>query len=154
MVKYCHSQLWLLRVVWFSLCSSESSKELQSWTFIYISWIFKFLSEWILMSWFLENLICGHNIWEYLESISAKNCRPVSILFVANKFFEKLVNNKLADHLRNLAFFRYPARPQVFIFNHNFDKNFDRVWHTGTLQSLALFKVDLMWSGLWFWTTI
>ena len=37
----------------------------------------------------------------------AKNYGPVSLLFVVSKFFEKLVNNRLIDHLekKNVAFF-------------------------------------------------
>ena len=36
------------------------------------------------------------NIW---ETTSTKSDRPVSLFFVVNEFFEKLVNNMLVDHL-------------------------------------------------------
>ena len=36
---------------------------------------------------------------------TAQNYRPVSPLSVVRKVFEKLVNNRLVDHQRNVAFF-------------------------------------------------
>ena len=33
------------------------------------------------------------------ERSTAKNYRPVSLLFVVSKVFEKLVNNRIVDHL-------------------------------------------------------
>ena len=33
------------------------------------------------------------------ERSSAKNYHPVSLLSVVNKFFEKLVNDRIVDHL-------------------------------------------------------
>ena len=44
----------------------------------------------------------------------SKNYYPVSLLFVVNKFFEKLVNNKVVDHLEKFGFFsdlQYDFRP-------------------------------------------
>ena len=35
----------------------------------------------------------------------SKNYYPVSLLFVVNKFFETLVNNKVVDHLEKFGFF-------------------------------------------------
>ena len=35
----------------------------------------------------------------------AKNYRPVSLLYVVSKVFEKLVNNMLVDHLENCGLF-------------------------------------------------
>ena len=34
------------------------------------------------------------------ERSKAKNYRPVSLLFVISKVFEKLVNNRIVDHLK------------------------------------------------------
>ena len=34
----------------------------------------------------------------------AKNYRPVSLLFVVSKLFEKLVNNRFVDHLEKSDF--------------------------------------------------
>ena len=39
------------------------------------------------------------------ERSTAKNYRPVSLLSVVSKVFEKLVNNRIADHLENCCFF-------------------------------------------------
>ena len=36
---------------------------------------------------------------------TAKNYRSVSLLSVISKFFEKLVNNRIADHLEKCDFF-------------------------------------------------
>ena len=39
------------------------------------------------------------------ERSTAKNYRPVSLLSVVSKVFKKLVNNRIVDHLKKLAFF-------------------------------------------------
>ena len=39
------------------------------------------------------------------ESSTAKNYHPVSLLFVVRKVFEKLVNNKIVDHLEKCGLF-------------------------------------------------
>ena len=39
------------------------------------------------------------------ERSKAKNYSPVSLLSVASKVFEKLVNNKIVDHLEKCGFF-------------------------------------------------
>ena len=36
---------------------------------------------------------------------TAKNYRPVSLLFVVSKVFEKLVNNRIVDHLEKCGLF-------------------------------------------------
>ena len=36
---------------------------------------------------------------------SIKNYRPVSLLSVAGKVFQKLVNNRIVDHLEKFGFF-------------------------------------------------
>ena len=38
--------------------------------------------------------------WTILEESMAKNCYPVSLLSVVSKVFEKLVNDKLVDHVK------------------------------------------------------
>ena len=70
------------------------------------------------------------NIW---NTSATKNYYPVSLLFVVNKFFEKLVNNKVFDHLEKFGFFLISSMTSGLSLNRNFDKNFDRVWHNGTL---------------------
>ena len=39
------------------------------------------------------------------ERSTAKNYHPVSLLFVVNKVFEKLVNNRIVDHLEKSGLF-------------------------------------------------
>ena len=39
------------------------------------------------------------------ERSTAKNYRPVSLLSVVSKIFEKLVNNRIADHLEKCCLF-------------------------------------------------
>ena len=46
------------------------------------------------------------NIW---EKSATKNYHPVSLLFVVNKFFEKLVNNMLVDHFEKFGFLQIPV---------------------------------------------
>ena len=40
-----------------------------------------------------------------LGKSTANNYRPVSLLSMLSKVFEKLVNNRIVDHLKNAAFF-------------------------------------------------
>ena len=50
-------------------------------------------------SWFPDHLNVVpvfKNVWERTE---AKTYHPVSLLFVVSKVFEKLLNNRLVDHL-------------------------------------------------------
>ena len=39
------------------------------------------------------------------ERSTSKNYRPVSLLFVVSKVFEKLVNNRIVDHLEKSGLF-------------------------------------------------
>ena len=53
---------------------------------------------------------------------TAKNCCPVSLFSVVSKVFEKLVNNRIVDHLENVSFFLISSMvlglnnpPQIFL---------------------------------------
>ena len=49
-----------------------------------------------------------------MERSTAKNYRPASLLFVVSKVFEKLVSNKIIDHLEKCGLFsdfQYVFRP-------------------------------------------
>ena len=41
------------------------------------------------------------------KGLQLKNYCPVSLLSVVTKVFEKLVNNRIVDHLGNCGFFSY-----------------------------------------------
>ena len=93
---------------------------------------------------------------------TAKNYCPVSLLSVVSKVFEKLVNNRIFDHLEKCGLFsdfQYGFRSSQSTadlltilsdrigsaFNRSgatqavaldISKAFDRVWHTGLLQKV------------------
>ena len=52
------------------------------------------------------------NIW---ETSVTKNYRPVSLLFVVNKFFEKLKNKMLLDHLEKFGVFLISSMVQILL---------------------------------------
>ena len=59
------------------------------------------------------------------ESSTAKNYRPVSLLSVVSKVFEKLVNNRIVDHLEKAALFLICV--MVFVFSINFRSSHGRI---------------------------
>ena len=111
------------------------------------------------------------NVW---EMSNAKSHRPVSLLPVANKIFDKLVNNRIVDHLEKCGLFsdfKYGFRSSrstadlltvashrtVRAFNRyvatravalDISKDFDRVWHAGLLQKLTSYEISGQISGL------
>ena len=127
---------------------------------------------------------CFPDCWKVLLAVSvfknvrercaAKNCRPVSLLSVVNKFFEKLVNNRLADHLEKCGLFsdflygfwsarstadllavvsdriarvfnRSGATPNVTL---DISKAFDRVCNAGLLHRLKFYGISGQIFGL------
>ena len=102
------------------------------------------------------------------ERSTAKNYRPVSLLSVVSKVFEKLVNNRIVDHLEKCglfsdfqygfrssrstadlltvvsdriarAFGRSGATRAVTL---DISKAFDRVWHAGLLHKLKSYGIS------------
>ena len=96
------------------------------------------------------------------ERSTAKNYHPVSLLSVVSKVFEKLVNNRIVDHLETCALFsdfQYGFKPSrstadlltvvsdrtARAFNRSgatravaldISNAFDRVWHAGLLHKV------------------
>ena len=108
------------------------------------------------------------------ERSTSKNYDPVSFLSVVSKVFEKLVNNKIFDHLEKcglLSDFQYGFRPSrstadlltvvsdriARAFNRSgatravaldISKAFDRVWHAGLLHKLKSYGISGQIFGL------
>ena len=105
---------------------------------------------------------------------TAKNYCPVSLLSVVSKVFEKLVNNRIVDHLEKCGFFsdfqcgfrssRSTADLLTVVsdkiaraFNRSgatravaldISKAFDRVWHAGLLHKLKSYGISGQIFGL------
>ena len=108
------------------------------------------------------------NVW---ERSMAKNYRPVSLLSVISKVFEKLVYNRLVDHLEKCGLFsdlQYSFRssqstadnltvvsnriPRIArAFNRSgatravaldTSKAFDRAWHASLLHKLKCYRIS------------
>ena len=108
------------------------------------------------------------------ERSTAKNYRPVSLLSVVSKVFEKLVNNRIVDHLEKCGLFsdfQYGFRSSrstadlltvvsdriARAFNRSgatravaldISKAFDKVWHAGLLHKLKSYGISGQIFGL------
>ena len=137
---------------------SCGSKELWAWTSIHTSRNLQHVSEKILFS----------------RLTTAKNYRPVSLLSVISKVFEKLVNNRIVDHLRKCGLFSdFQYRFRSFrstadlltvasdrtarSFNRSWatrdvaleiSKAFNRVWYAGLLHKLKSCVISGQLRGL------
>ena len=106
-----------------------------------------------------------NNVW---ERSTAKNYRLVSLLSVVSKVFEKLVYNRIVDHLQKcgrFSEFQYGFRSSrssadlltvvsdriARTFNRSgtsraialaISKAFDRVWHAGLLQKFTPYEIS------------
>ena len=108
------------------------------------------------------------------ERSTAKNYRPVSLLSVVGKVFEKLVNNRIVDHLEKCGLFsdfqygfsscRSTADLVIVVSDRiarifsrcvatravalDISKVFDRVWHAGLLHKLNSYGISGQIFGL------
>ena len=108
------------------------------------------------------------------ERSAAKNYRPVSLLSVVSKVFEKLVNNRIVDHLEKYGLFsdfqygfrscgstadllRVVSDRIARVFNRSgatrtvaldISKAFYRVWHAGLLHKLKSYGISSQIFGL------
>ena len=108
------------------------------------------------------------------ERSTAKNYRPVSLLSVVSKVFEKLVNNRIVDHQEKydlFSDFQYGFRSSrstadlltvvsdriARFFNRSgptravvldISKAFDRVWYAGLLHKLKCYGISGQIFGL------
>ena len=108
------------------------------------------------------------------ERFTAKNYHPVSLFSVVNKVFEKLVNNRIVDHLEKYGLFsdfQYDFRSSRWTadlltvvsdriasaFNSSgatravaldISKAFDRVWYAGLLHKLKSYGISGQIFGL------
>ena len=108
------------------------------------------------------------------EKSTAKNYGPFSHLFVVSKVFEKLVNNRIVDHLEKCGLFsdfQYGFRSSqstaelltvvsdriARAFNMSgatravaldISKAFDRAWHAGLLHKLKSYGISIKMFGL------
>ena len=115
-------------------------------------------------------------VWNVGERSTAKNYRPVSLLYVVSKLFEKLVNNRIVDHLEKCGLFsdfQYGFRSSrstadlltvvsdriARAFNGSgatramaldIFKAFDRVWHGGLLHKLTSYEFQVRYLFLLF----
>ena len=130
------------------------------------------------------NECCFPNSWKVSSVVlvfqnvgrrsSAKNYRPVSLLSVVSKVFEKLVNNRIVDHLEKCGLFsdfQYGFRSSrstadllavvsdriARTFNRSgatqavaldISKAFDKVWHTGLLHKRKSYGISGQIFGL------
>ena len=100
-----HNEPWFIRGIWAWLYSSGDSKELWAWTLIYASWTFQYMSERVLFSRSLEDLM-GDSVFKNVgERSTAKNYHPVGLLSVVSKVYEKLANDRIVDNLEKFDLF-------------------------------------------------
>ena len=104
----------------------------------------------------------------------SKTYHPVSLLSVVSKVFEKLVNNRIVDHLEKcgpISYFQYGFRSSrstldlvtvesdkiARVFNRfwatrtvalDIFKAFDSVWHAGLLHVLSLMESQVRYYSL------
>ena len=104
-----HNEPWFIKGFRSWLYFSGGSKDLWTWTFIHTSRPVQYVSQRVLFSMLLEvSLVVPvfKNVW---ERCTTKNERPVCLLTLVGKVFEKLVNNGIVDQLEKYGLFLCPV---------------------------------------------
>ena len=89
------------------------------------------------------------------ERSTTKNYRPVSLLSVFSKVFEKLVNNRIVDHLEKCGLFFYfqygfrSSQSTADLRTVVSDRSFNR---SGATQTVALY-IQGFWQSLACWSS-
>ena len=100
----------------------------------------------------------GAYISRMFERSTAKNCYPVSLLFVVSKVFEKLVNKKIVDHLKKCGFFSdfecgfrsyWSTKDLLTVVSDRIARAFKR---SGGTRTVALY-IQGFWQGLECWSS-
>ena len=85
------------------------------------------------------------------EKSTTKNYCSVSLLLVVSKVFEKLVNNRIVDHLEQCGLFsdfQYGFKSSqsttdlLTVVSNRIARAFDRFWHTGLLHKLKSYGIS------------
>ena len=75
------------------------------------------------------------------ESSVAKNYHPVSILSVVSKVFEKLINNRIVDHLEKSGFFLISTMVLGLLYQLEIFLQLHLIELLGLLTGLGLLKL-------------
>ena len=132
------------------------------------------MSQAVLFSRLLEGLIGVPVFKNGVERFTAKNYHPVSLFSVVSEVFEKLVNNKVVDHLEKCDLFSdfkngfSSSRSTAALLTAASDKNasafnssgttravaidiskaLNRIWHAGLLHKITSYGISSQMSGL------
>ena len=135
--KNCEAEFSNILAEYFSVCLKESCFQ-DCWKFSLVVPVFKNVGE----------------------RSKAKNYRPVCLLSVVSKVFEKLVNNRTVDHLEKWGLFSSRSTADLLAavsdrigraFNRSgptqavaldISKAFDRVWHADLFYTLKSYGIS------------
>ena len=138
--------------------SSGDYKELSTWTFNRLAELFNmYLRESCFPDWWKVSSVVPafKNVG---ESCTGKNYRSVSLLSVVCNVFEKLVKNRLVDHLEEkcglFSDFQYGFRSSqsteglLTVVSDRIDRAFDRSWTTRAVAPDFSKDFDRVWHAV------
>ena len=137
-LKNCEPELSYIQAEFFNMCLKESCFP-DYWKVSSVVYVFKNIGE----------------------RSTAKNCCPVTLLSVVSKAFEKLVNNRIVDHIEKCGLFsdfQYDMSDRIArAFNRSgttravaldISKAFNRVWDAVLLHKLKSYGISGQIFGL------